>query len=144
MSTVLPDLHKIAENAAISSIDQAIPKLLKIVAVEPEEAPMLRDALAAGRPVDAPAESLASGSLAPRRVGELMFPIAQRYVAGVVLVSDDDLVAARAALWERARVVAEPGGVAAFAAVHSGKYRPGPEERVGVVISGANTVITWT
>jgi threonine dehydratase len=116
---------------------------VKIVAVEPEGAPTLRDALAAGRPVDAPAGSLASDSLAPRRVGELMFPIAQRYVAGVVLVSDDELVAARAALWERARVVAEPGGVAAFAAVHSGKYRPETGERVGVVISGANTVISW-
>jgi len=117
---------------------------VKVVAVEPDGAPTLRDALAAGRPVDAPAGSVASDSLAPRRVGELMFPIAQRFVADVVLVSDDDIVAARAALWDRARVVAELGGAAAFAAVHAGRYRPEPGERVGVVVCGANTVISWT
>jgi threonine dehydratase len=119
-------------------------KRVKVVAVEPDGAPTLRDALAAGRPVDAPAGSVASDSLAPRRVGELMFPIAQRFVADVVLVSDDDIVAARAALWDRARVVAELGGAAAFAAVHAGRYRPEPGERVGVVVCGANTVISWT
>ncbi len=117
---------------------------LKVVAVEPEGAPTLRDALAAGRPVDAPAGSIANDSLAPRRVGELMFPIAQRFIDGVVLVSDADIADARASLWGRTRVVAEPGGAAAFAAVHSGKYHRQPGERVGAVISGANTVIRWS
>lgn len=117
---------------------------VKVVAVEPEGAPTLRDALAAGRPIDAPTGSIASDSLAPRRVGELMFPIAQRYVASVVLVSDDDIIAGRAALWDRARVVAEPGGSAAFAALNAGRYRPERGERVGAVISGANTVISWS
>ena len=117
---------------------------IKVVAVEPEGAPTLRDALAAGRPVDAPAGSIASDSLAPRRVGELMFPIAQRYIAGVVTVSDDDIVAGRAALWDRARVAAEPGGAAAYAALHAERYRPAKGERVGAVISGANTVISWS
>src|SRR5271165_6020345 len=81
----------------------------KVVGVEPELAPTLARAMAAGRPVDAPAGGIAADSLAPRRVGELMFPIAQAHVNGVVLVSDDAIVTAQAALWQVLRVVAEPG-----------------------------------
>ncbi len=112
---------------------------IKIVAVEPEEAPTLHTALAAGMPVDAPAGGIAADSLAPRRVGELMFPIARAHVAEGVLVSDDAIRQAQAALWSGLRVVAEPGGAAAFAALLSGRYQPSPGERVAVLICGANT-----
>ena len=111
----------------------------RIIAVEPEGAPTLHEALKAGRPVDAPAGSIASDSLAPRQVGQLMFPIAQAYVERVVLVTDDAIRNAQKALWETVRLVAEPGGSAAFSALLSGAYQPQPNERVGVVISGANT-----
>ncbi|HET9096234.1 MAG TPA: threonine/serine dehydratase [Candidatus Baltobacteraceae bacterium] len=111
----------------------------KVVAVEPEGAPTLWLALRAGEPVDAPAGSIAADSLAPRRVGELMFPIAQRYVDRVVLVSDDAIRAAQQALWHGATIVAEPGGAAAYAALLSGAYQPEPEERVCVVVSGGNS-----
>jgi threonine dehydratase len=117
---------------------------VNVVAVEPEGAPTLQRAFEAGKPVDAPTGSIAADSLAPRRIGELVFPIVKRHVKSVVLVSDDDIAAAREALWDRVRVVAEPGGAAAFAAVLSGKYRPAPGERVAVVVSGGNTVISWT
>jgi threonine dehydratase len=112
---------------------------IRIVAVEPEGSPTLHNALAAGEPVDSPAEGIAADSLAPRRVGTLMFPIAQAFVAQSVLVSDDDIVAAQTALWQSVRVVAEPGGAAAFAALLSGRYVPAPGERVAVLICGANT-----
>jgi threonine dehydratase len=112
---------------------------VRLVAVEPEAAPTLSAALAAGRPVDAPAGGIAADSLAPRRVGELMFPLARRYVASALLVSDDAIRAAQTALWRVLRVVAEPGGAAAFAALLSGRYVPGPDERVGVVVCGGNT-----
>ena len=85
---------------------------IRIVAVEPEAAPTLHAARAAGRPVDAPAGGIAADSLAPRRVGELMFSIARTNVAQVVLVSDDAIRQAQAALWSGLRVVAEPGGAA--------------------------------
>ena len=111
----------------------------KIVAVEPEAAPTLHNAFAAGHPVDAPAGGIAADSLAPRRVGELMFAIARKNVAEVVLVSDDAIRQAQAALWSRLRLVAEPGGAAALAALLSGRYRPSPGERVAVLICGANT-----
>lgn len=112
---------------------------VKVVAVEPEGSPTLHLALAAGKPVDAPAEGIAADSLAPKRVGELMFPIAQAFVERSVLVSDDAIRAAQHALWDKVRIVAEPGGAAAFAALLSGKYVPGPDERVAVLICGANT-----
>jgi threonine dehydratase len=112
---------------------------VRIVAVEPEGAPTLAEAIKAGRPVDAPTGSVAADSLAPRRVGELMFPIAAAHVDRVVLVTDEAIRRAQQALWEGMRIVAEPGGSAAFAALLSRAYEPAEGERVGVVISGANT-----
>ena len=111
----------------------------RIVAVEPEGAPTLAAALQAGQPVDAPAGGVAADSLAPRQVGQLMFPLAQAHVDRVVLVTDEAILAAQRALWEALRVVAEPGGCAALSALLSGAYRPAAGERVGVVVSGANT-----
>ncbi len=112
----------------------------KVIGVEPVGAPTLHDALAAGEPVDAPTEGVAADSLAPRRVGQLMFPIAQRFINQVILVSDADIQNAQELLWRTVRVVAEPGGAAAFAALASGYYQPQDGERVGVVICGGNTV----
>ena len=113
--------------------------LVRIIAVEPEQAPTLHMAIRAGKPVDAPAGGIAADSLAPRRVGDLMLPIAQEHVERVMLVSDDAIRRAQAALWSTLRVVTEPGGAAAFAALLSGQYRPRPSERVAVLICGANT-----
>jgi len=114
-------------------------KRLRLVGVEPRLAPTLNRALAAGRPVDAPAGGIAADSLAPKRVGELMFPLAQKYVERVVLVEDDAIRAAQRALWESLRIASEPGGAAAYAALLSGLYRPGKTERVAVLVCGGNT-----
>ena len=111
----------------------------RVIAVEPDGAPTLTEALKAGRPVDAPAGSIAADSLAPRRVGELMFPIARACIERVVLVTDDAIRAAQRLLWDGVRIVAEPGGSAAFAALVSGAYTPARGERVAVVVSGGNT-----
>jgi threonine dehydratase len=87
-------------------------------------------ALKAGEPVDAEAGGVAADSLAPRRVGKLVFPIVQSHVERVVLVPDDAISRAQKALWETLRVVAEPGGaasfaaLAAFAALLSGRFTP--------------------
>jgi len=112
---------------------------VKIVAVEPEGAPTLWRALAAGRPVNAEAGGIAADSLAPKRIGTIMFPIAQAFVERSVLISDDDIRNAQRALWDKARIVTEPGGAAAFGALLSGKYVPAPDERVAVLVCGANT-----
>lgn len=113
---------------------------VRVIGVEPELSPTLTRALQAGHPVDAEASGLAADSLAPKRVGEHVFPIARRHVEKVVLVTDDQIRAAQEKLWQVLRVVAEPGGSAAFAALLSGRYQPQPGERVGVLVSGGNTV----
>jgi threonine dehydratase len=112
---------------------------INVVGVEPEQAPTLTRALAAGRPVDAEAGGIAADSLAPRRVGELVFPIVQRHIGATVLVTDDAIRDAQRRLWKQLRVVAEPGGAAALAALISQRYVPGANERVAVLICGANT-----
>lgn len=112
---------------------------VKVIGVEPETAPTLTEALKAGGPVDAPAGGIAADSLAPRRIGALMFPIARAHVASVVLVPDAAIAAAQRRLWDAVRIVAEPGGAAALAALLCGAYVPAPDERVGVVVSGGNT-----
>ena len=112
---------------------------LKLIAVEPMEAPTLNLALSAGRPVDSPAGGIAADSLAPRQVGQQMFPIAQRFVNDSILVSDDEILTAQKRLWATLRVAAEPGGATAFAGLLSGRYKPEPGERVGVIVCGGNT-----
>ena len=112
---------------------------VRVVGVEPEAAPTLTRALACGRPVDAEAGGIAADSLAPKQVGALMFPIAQRYVERVILVTDEAIQAAQQILWNTLRIVTEPGGAAACAALLLGQYRPRADERVGVLLCGGNT-----
>ena len=110
----------------------------RVIGVEPDGAPTLTRARAVGRPADAPAEGVAADALAPRRVGELVFPITQAYVEDVVLVGDAAILAAQRALWQAARIAAEPAASVGIAALLTGAYKPAPGERVAVVISGAN------
>lgn len=111
---------------------------IRVIGVEPDGAPTLTRARAEGRPVDAPAEGVAADALAPRRVGELVFPITQAYVEDVVLVGDNAILAAQRALWQAARIAAEPAASVGIAALLTGAYKPAPGERLAVVISGAN------
>ena len=112
---------------------------VQVISVEPELAPTLHDALKVGHPIDAPAGGIAADSLAPRRVGSLMFPIAQHHVAEAVLVEDEAIRDAQRRLWDVLRIATKPGGAAALAALLSGRYRPAKDERVAVLLCGANT-----
>ena len=113
---------------------------VRVVGVEPETAPTMTHALAAGEPIDTEAGGIAADSLAPRRVGKMPFAILRDRGVQVVLVPDDAIRLAQTLLWERCRIVTEPGGAAALAALTSGRYRPAAGERVGVVLCGANTM----
>jgi threonine dehydratase len=111
---------------------------VKVVGVEPDGSRSLHAALEANAPVDVAVKSIAADSLGARRVGELNFRIARKFVSDVVLVADKAIVAAQRQLWADLSVIAEPGGAAAFAAIASSAYRPGRDERVGVLVCGAN------
>lgn len=111
----------------------------RIVSVEPEGCPGLHDALVAGKPVDAPVGGLAADALGARRVGSLMFAVARQHVAAAVLVDDTAIAGAQRFLWDRFRLIAEPGGATALAALLSGRFVPPPGATVGVLVCGANT-----
>jgi threonine dehydratase len=111
---------------------------VRVIGVEPERAPTLYKALAAGQVVDVEVGGVAADSLGAGRVGELMFPIAQKFVQQSLLVSDEQIIEAQRALWQQLRLIAEPGGATAFAALLCGVYKPHPGEKVGVVLCGSN------
>jgi threonine dehydratase len=113
----------------------------RLISVEPEAAPTLFRALDAGHPVPSPAGGIAADSLGPGQIGALMFPIAQDYIDEAVLVPEDAIRDAWMLLWDRLRIVVEPGGAVALAALLSGAYRPEPDENLGVLLCGANTNI---
>jgi threonine dehydratase len=123
----------------IGGIAASFEDRVRVIAVEPERAPSLHHALEAGKIVEVEVGGVAADSLGARRVGEYMFPIAQKFVDRALLVSDDQILEAQRLLWQKLRIVTEPGGATALAALTSGAYRPAAGERVGVVLCGANT-----
>jgi len=112
---------------------------ITVISVEPTGCPALHDALAAGHPVPSPVGGLAADSLGAREVGKIMYPVAAAHVGAAVLVTDDAIRASQRLLWDRLRLVAEPGGATALAALLSGAWTPPPGARVGVLVCGSNT-----
>ncbi|MFO1150265.1 MAG: threonine/serine dehydratase [Alsobacter sp.] len=110
----------------------------RVVGVEPEGCRSLHAALEAGQPVEVEVRSVAADSLGAPRAGDLVFAVASQAMAGVVLVRDEDIVAAQQRLWRDWRIAVEPGGATALAALTGGAYRAQPGERVGVLLCGAN------
>jgi threonine dehydratase len=123
----------------MAGVATAVEGTARVVGVEPVTAPTLHAALAAGRPVDVAVSGVAADSLGARRVGSIAWAVARRTGARSVLVTDDAILEARRALWERYRLVVETGAAAPVAALLSGAYRPERGERVAVVLCGANT-----
>ena len=115
---------------------------VKVVAVESVTCATLHSALKAGHPVDCQVAGIAADSLGATRIGALMFPIAQRYIAQSLLVTDDHIRGAQAWLWREARIASEAGGATALAALLAGIYQPQADERVGVLLCGANVDLT--
>ena len=114
---------------------------VKVVAVETQGTPALHSALKAGHPVMVQTSGIATDSLGASQIGSLCFPLIQRFVNESVLVSDDDVRQAQALLWQNFRIPSEAGGAAAFAALSSGTYQPAPDEKVAILVCGANGAI---
>ena len=115
---------------------------VKVVGVEPEGSRALHAALEADKPVDVNVQSVAADSLGAKRIGELNFDVAKRFVSSVVLVKDAAITQAQRRLWREFSIIAEPGGAAAFAGIMSGAYQPERHERVGVLVCGSNADLT--
>lgn len=123
----------------MAGVAAAVEGSAQVVGVEPENAPTLHRALAAGEPVDVAVSGVTADSLGARRIGDIGFSVAVRTGVESVLVSDADIITARALLWNEYRVMVEHGAAAAYAALTSGVYVPEPGARVAVVLCGANT-----
>jgi threonine dehydratase len=111
----------------------------RVISVEPASCPTLATALKEGRPVPSPVGGVAADSLGARQVGALMFEVARHHVAGAVLVPDEAIREAQRRLWSALRLVAEPGGATALAALISGAWVPPPGAKVAVLVCGSNT-----
>lgn len=110
----------------------------RIVSVEPSSSACLHAALAHGEPVAVDVGGVAADSLGSNQLGAVAWTIVRRYVEQTALVSDDDIRASQRALWDELRLVVEPGGATALAALRSGAYVPEPGERVVVAVCGSN------
>jgi threonine dehydratase len=139
----VPDLDTllaaVGGGGLIGGIAAAHENRIKVIGVEPATCNALHASLAAGERVYVTPSGIAADSLGASSVGSLMFSLARSYVDDAVLVSDTEIRAAQAWLWHGLRLVTEPGGATAFAALLSGAYKPEADERVGVVLCGANT-----
>ncbi len=123
----------------LAGVTAALAGSARVVGVEPSGAATLHAALEAGAPVDVPVAGVAADSLGARRLGQIAFGVVGRHPVRSLLVTDDDIVAARREVWDRWRLVVEHGAATALAALTSGAYLPEPDETVVVVLCGANT-----
>jgi threonine dehydratase len=111
---------------------------VRVIGVEPTMCPTLSSALVAGEPVDVEVGGIAADALGAARVGMIGLAIATRYVDRVLAVADDEIARARQLLWDDAKLAVEPGAAAVLAALLAGAYVAEPDERIGLVICGAN------
>jgi threonine dehydratase len=111
---------------------------VRVVSVEPETSQCLRAAVEAGTPTVVPVGGIAADSLGSRQLGHVPWEVVRRYVDESVTVTDDAIRATQRAIWDELRLISEPGGAAALAAIRSGVYRPERSERVVVVLCGSN------
>ena len=123
--------------AGCATAAKALAPGIRVVGVEPKAGDDTRRSLAAGERVriETP-RTIADGQQADIP-GELTFSVNARLLDGVELVSDADILAAMAFLFDRMKLVTEPSGASAVAALLAGRVRA-PGARIGVIVSGGN------
>jgi threonine dehydratase len=136
----LPDrvLVSVGGGGLIGGIAAWFASRCRVEALEPVGAPTLHAARAAGAPVDVAVGGLAADALGARRIGSVCWPISQRHVAAAHLVPDAAISAAQRLLWTELRVAVEPAAALGLAALIAGIVRPLPQERLALVLCGAN------
>lgn len=136
----LPDtlLVSVGGGGLIGGVAAWVDSRAQVVALEPERAPTLHSARAAGRPVDVDVGGIAADSLGARRIGDIAWQVAQRHVHASLLLSDDAIRAAQQWLWRELKLAVEPAAALGLAALQSGAYRPRADETVALILCGAN------
>jgi threonine dehydratase len=136
----LPDtlLVSVGGGGLIAGVAAWVNSRAHVVALEPERAPTLHSARAAGRPVDVEVGGIAADSLGARRIGDIAWQVAQQHVHDSLLLTDDAIRAAQQWLWRELKLAVEPAAALGLAALQSGAYRPREGETVALILCGAN------
>ena len=113
-------------------------KRKKIVAVEPKNCPTLNVALKKGKPSNVSVSGIAASALGAKVIGDICFGLSKEHQLESLVVSDDEIKKAQKILWEYHRIFVEPAGATALAAIIFGKYKPKANEKLGILICGAN------
>ena len=136
----LPDsvLVSVGGGGLIGGIASWFEQRIRVVALEPELAPTLFKAREAGQPVDVSVGGIAADSLGAKRIGELAWQATQAHVRDALLLPDESIRAAQLWLWKELKLAVEPAAALPLAALHSGRYQPRSDEKVCLIICGAN------
>ena len=110
----------------------------RMVALEPERAPTLHAALAAGSPVDVEVSGIAADALGARRIGALAWEVAQRHPMSSLVLRDEDIVDAQRWLWQSLKLAVEPAAALPLATLRSGAWQAQAGQRICLVLCGAN------
>ena len=136
----LPDavLVSVGGGGLIGGVASWFEQRSRVVALEPELAPTLFKAREAGEPVDVAISGIAADSLGAKRIGALAWDATQAHVRDALLLSDESIRAAQSWLWNELKLAVEPAAALPLAALHSGRYVPRTDEKVCLIICGAN------
>ena len=136
----LPDavLVSVGGGGLIGGVASWFEQRSRVVALEPELAPTLHSARAAGQPVDVAVSGIAADSLGAQRIGALAWTATQTHVRDALLLSDESIRAAQLWLWKELKLAVEPAAALPLAALHSGRYVPRPDEKVCLILCGGN------
>ncbi len=114
----------------------------RVVALEPELAPTLHSARRAGQPMDVAVSGIAADALGAKRIGDLAWEATQAHVRDALLLTDESIRAAQLWLWKELKLAVEPAAALPLAALHSGAYKPRADEKVCLIICGANVDVS--
>jgi len=136
----LPDavLVSVGGGGLIGGIVSWFEQRARVVALEPKLAPTLFRAREAGRPVDVAVSGIAADSLGAKRIGSLAWEATQAHVCDALLLSDESIRAAQRWLWKELKLAVEPAAALPLAALHSNLYVPRADEKICLIICGAN------
>ena len=136
----LPDtvLVSVGGGGLIGGVASWFERRARVVALEPELAPTLFRAREAGQPVDVAVSGIAADSLGAKRIGTLAWETTQAHVRDALLLSDESIRAAQRWLWKELKLAVEPAAALPLAALHSHRYVPRADEKICLIICGAN------
>jgi threonine dehydratase len=136
----LPDtmLVSVGGGGLIAGIAAHCQDRSKVIALEPRLAPTLYDARKAGQPVDVVVSGVAADSLGAKRIGDICWQVQGATVHDALLLEDDAIRAAQQWLWQNLKLAVEPAAALGLAALQTGVYKPTADEKVCLVLCGAN------